>query len=118
MSGAPAVVWRDGEQLFSRATVARDPLTRMIGLLARSGVDREEAVVFPRCRSIHTFFMRFPIDVAFLKESGEVVKLFSEVSSGRLLFGGPESHSVIESGARVMEDLGISLGQRLSWTVN
>lgn len=87
----------------------------MLGLLPRVGLEADEALVFPRCRSLHTFLMRFPIDVAFVRETGEVVKLFFEVASGRVLLGGRGAHSAIECGAAVLRGHGVDVGQRLTW---
>jgi uncharacterized membrane protein (UPF0127 family) len=61
-----------GEELECR--VARNFIGRLVGLL---GTDARlvagESVAFPRCRSVHTFGMSYPIDVAFLDGSGRVL---------------------------------------------
>jgi uncharacterized membrane protein (UPF0127 family) len=61
-----------GEELECR--VARSFISRLVGLL---GTDARlvagEPVVFPRCRSVHTLGMSYPIDVAFLDDSGRVL---------------------------------------------
>ena len=38
----------------------------MRGLLGRPGLPEGEGMLFPRTGSVHTMFMRFPIDVVFL----------------------------------------------------
>ena len=48
------------------------------------------------CPSIHTFFMKFPIDVIFTDKKFCVVSLFESVSSGKILFGGLKSRNVFE----------------------
>ena len=53
--------------LADHAESAEGLLERMTGLLSRSSLREGEALIFPRCSSIHTCFMRFPIDVLFLK---------------------------------------------------
>ncbi|MBI2495989.1 MAG: DUF192 domain-containing protein [Candidatus Omnitrophica bacterium] len=50
-----------------RAAIATGLIRRMVGLLSRSHLDEGEALIFPRCSAIHTWFMRFPLDVVFLK---------------------------------------------------
>ena len=37
-------------------------------------IEQGEALVIPRCRQVHTFGMRFAIDVLFIDRSGEVVR--------------------------------------------
>ena len=68
-----------------RVPVARDPLARLLGL---AGLPRERAgagLLLPRCRSIHTAGMRFALDVYFLGESGEVIRLERGVGPMRML---------------------------------
>jgi len=42
--------------------------SRLLGLLPYARLDGEEGLFFPKTNSIHTCFMRFPIDVIYLKE--------------------------------------------------
>lgn len=70
MSGALAQGWlvHDGRVLAS-AEVAETRAQRRRGLLGRDGVD---GVLVIRTRSVHTFGMRFTIDVAFCAPDGTV----------------------------------------------
>ena len=52
--------------LATQAQVAIGPCQRMIGLLSRKALAEGEGMIFPRCRAIHTGFMRFAIDVLFV----------------------------------------------------
>ena len=61
----------DGNVIAS-AEVARGRVERGRGLLGRDSLDG--AFVIPQCRWIHTIRMRFPLDVAFVDEAGQVVK--------------------------------------------
>jgi uncharacterized protein len=56
---------RDGEVLAA-LEVADGRKARMKGLLGRDGVDG--ALLLPKAKSVHTFGMRFPIDVAFCND--------------------------------------------------
>ncbi|HEY7104816.1 MAG TPA: DUF192 domain-containing protein [Acidimicrobiia bacterium] len=62
---------RDGDVL-STAEVARDGRARRHGLLGR--YELEGAFVLRPCRHVHTFGMRFAIDVAFCDVSGVVLR--------------------------------------------
>jgi uncharacterized membrane protein (UPF0127 family) len=53
---------------------AFDSGTRRRGLLGRAGLDEGSALIIAPCSAIHTFFMRFAIDVAFVDRSGHVVR--------------------------------------------
>ena len=69
-----AWIVRDGDVLAS-AEVACTARARRRGLLGRDGIDG--ALVLRPCRSVHTFFMRFPIDVAFCDREGTVLRTCS-----------------------------------------
>jgi hypothetical protein len=57
-------------------------------LLGLAGLDREEAgegLLIPRCSSVHTFGMRFPLDLWFLDAEGAVLSTRHGVSPRRLV---------------------------------
>lgn len=62
----------DEGRVLASAEVAADRRARRRGLLGRDGL--EGALVIPSCRWIHTIGMRFPLDVAFVDQTGVVVK--------------------------------------------
>jgi uncharacterized membrane protein (UPF0127 family) len=71
-----------------RACVARSAWVRLIGL---AWLDREEVpggwgLLIPRCRSVHTFGMRFALDVWFLDVDGRVVRRVEAVPPRRVLW--------------------------------
>lgn len=64
--------------------VARGFLARARGLLLRPRLARDQALLIPRCSSIHTFGMAYPIDVVFLDPLGRVVRVVPELEPWRL----------------------------------
>ena len=63
--------------------VARGFRRRLIGLAwARS--PRAAALLIPRCRSVHTFGMRFPLDLYWLGPSGDVIRVDRGVRPWRI----------------------------------
>ena len=54
-----------GEVVCERCELADSPLKRMRGLLGRSGLGPGEGMLFRPAGSVHTLFMRFPLDVVF-----------------------------------------------------
>jgi hypothetical protein len=52
--------------------VAATALRRLRGLLGRHGLAADEGLLLRPAPAIHTFFMRFPIDVVFLAADGTV----------------------------------------------
>jgi uncharacterized protein len=68
-----------------RVPVADGWLPRLLGLAL---LDRRRAgpgLLIPRCRSVHTFGMRFALDVAFLDRAGSVIARRRAVPPGRVL---------------------------------
>jgi uncharacterized protein len=65
--------------------VARTRRRRLLGLAFRDRPPHGWALLFPRCRSLHTFGMRFAIDVVFLDAGGRVVRVVSGLRPGRIV---------------------------------
>ncbi|HEY2373711.1 MAG TPA: DUF192 domain-containing protein [Gaiellaceae bacterium] len=78
-----AIVRQDGSVVCERCTVADSPLPRMRGLLGRSGLSADEGLLLRPAGSIHTFFMRFPIDAVFLDRQGRVVRVARSIRPWR-----------------------------------
>ena len=57
-----------------RCHFANTVLKRMVGLLNRGHFEQGEGLLFDRCYGIHTFGMRFPIDVLFLDKDLRVIR--------------------------------------------
>ena len=114
MKKAPVVTVtrEDGAVICERCTVAATPLRRMKGLLGRSGLARDEGVLLRPASSIHTLFMRFPIDVVFLDRDLVVRKVASDVKPWRLVFA-RRTRSVLELAAGEAARRGVEAGQRL-----
>ena len=58
---------------------------RLLGLALLRDFPAEQALLIPHCRSVHTFGMRFAIDVVFLDEHGQIARLAPAVGRGRVL---------------------------------
>ena len=99
---------RDGEVLAS-LEVAGSLTERTRGLLGRDSID---GAMMIRTRSVHTFGMRFAIDVAFCDKSLVVVGM-TTLKPNRV--GLPRRHgrSVIEAGAGAFERWNLRPGDQL-----
>jgi uncharacterized membrane protein (UPF0127 family) len=83
MSPGRLVNSRNGAVLAERVEHAASIRARLRGLLGRAALPEGEALAIEPCTSIHTFFMRFAIDVAFLSREGRVVRAISDLSPWR-----------------------------------
>ena len=81
-----------------RAEVARTFWQRFMGLMGRRSLPEGEGLLILRCNSIHTFFMRFPIDATFLDRDDNVVKVVRNIRPWRLcVWGGRRAVKVLET---------------------
>src|SRR2546428_593887 len=68
-----------GQLVCERCKLAATPVARMKGLLGRPTLPAGEGLLLEPAGSIHTFFMRFPIDAVFLDGDRRVSKVVSNM---------------------------------------
>jgi len=93
---------------------ADSPLKRMQGLLGKKSLGISEAMIIKPCNAVHTFFMRFPIDVLFVDKHNKVVKLIANLPSFRLSPICFSSQFVIELPAGTIQTTRTTLGDQLA----
>jgi uncharacterized protein len=113
--GGHAVTLRheSGAVVCERCLVAATALRRLRGLLGRRSLAPDEGLLLQPASSIHTLFMRFPIDVVFLDRELGVVKVVSDLGPWRLAFArGARSALELPSGQAARRK--IAAGGRLT----
>ena len=112
-AGGVVVLTRDdGSVICERCVVADRMLPRMKGLLGKRELVAGEGLLIQPAPSIHTFFMRFPIDVVFLSKSGEVMKVAANVGAWRMR-SCRRAFAVLELPAGEAERRGITVGDQV-----
>jgi uncharacterized membrane protein (UPF0127 family) len=106
------LVLANGTVACERCTVADRMLSRMRGLLGRKALTPGEGILIRPAPSIHTFFMRFPIDVVFLSRHGEVLKIATNVTPWRAR-SCRHSYAVLELAAGETGGCGLAVGDRI-----
>lgn len=108
--------------IADKCSVAERYFPRLKGLMGRSHMESGEALLFPRCNSIHMWFMKIPIDVVFLKAEissdgkrrAKVISIHSDVQPWRIL---PLSHwsanETLELAAGSIRKMEIAVGDEL-----
>jgi len=86
-----------GAILISRLEIADTFLRRFVGLQFRSSFPSHSGMWISPCSSIHTCFMRFPIDVWMLDGSGIVLQSKRSLRPWRGLFAPRGTHSIVET---------------------
>jgi len=92
--------------------IAESTLERMQGLLPFPELSGREAMLLKPCRAIHTFGMKYPIDVVFVSRMGEVLKVAAAVYPRRAS-AHLRAHAVIELRAGEAAASGICPGVTL-----
>lgn len=93
--------------------VAETYIDRMIGLLGRKSIPKKYGLWILPCKSIQTFFMRFPIDVVFLSSSHQVVKIMRNVKPFRISPIVFSAQSVIEMPTATIDDSRTDVGDQV-----
>jgi len=99
--------------LADNLVLANTALKRLRGLMGRKGLSVNEALWLRPCNSIHTFWMRFAIDVLFLDRQLRIVKLVENLRPFRLTLPATRAASVIELPAHAIARHHLRLGDEL-----
>lgn len=99
--------------IAARVEKADTALSRLIGLLQRSSLDEDEGLIITQCRSIHMFFMRFPIDAVFVNKNNVVIGLVENIKPFRMSPYFLKASHVLELHAGIIQKRGIYRGDIL-----
>ena len=100
--------------LADQAAVATSFFARLKGLLGRPALPPGGGLHLDPCNSIHTFFMRFPIDVVFLDSECRVVELSLGLRPWHLAGAYPTARSALELPAGVVAATDTKIGDLLT----
>jgi uncharacterized membrane protein (UPF0127 family) len=112
MSTAVLAAGSGGRVLCERCVVADRPLSRLRGLLGRSELPAGDGLLLRPSPSVHTWFMRFPIDVVFLDAQLRVLRVRKDMRPWRMA-GERGARVVLELAAGEAERRGIARGEQL-----
>jgi uncharacterized protein len=102
-----------GAIVADRVGVAATRADRAVGLLSRSGLDPGEALWIVPSRGVHTWGMRFAIDVVALDGSGVVIDCVSGLKPWRIRLPRRGTAGVLELAAGRLAASGTTLGHRI-----
>jgi len=101
-----------GEFLAGPLDVAGTLWERTVGLLGRSGLEPGHGMIIENCWAVHTFFMRFPIDVIFTDAGMRVTRVRPSVAPWRMS-ASIRADRVIELGVGSLSSMVIGVGDEL-----
>ena len=108
---------RTGSVVATAVELADTRAARNRGLLGRDGMEPASALILLPCFSVHTMFMRFPIDVVFVDRDGVVVRVVTDLPPWRMA-ASFRAHAVIEMMAGSVLYRDILPGDRLYLAAN
>ncbi|MCC7178320.1 MAG: DUF192 domain-containing protein [Acidobacteria bacterium] len=113
-AGAPCglQIERTGQWLVSELELALDSKTRTRGLLGRDALAPGHGLVIAPSQGVHTFGMRFPIDIIFVRRDGRVIRSRERVPPRRLALS-LRAFAVIEMAAGEVARAGLRTGDRV-----
>jgi hypothetical protein len=100
-----------GTVVAEDVAIARSFWSRFRGLMLRKEMADGQALLIERSGSIHTAFMRFPIDAVFLDRQQRVVKVAENIRPYRISLS--RGHSVLEMNAGSARGANVQEGDRL-----
>jgi len=86
----------------------------MVGLLGHASLPADEGLWLAPAWSIHTWGMRFPIDVVFVDRDDVVLRIEHAMRPWRLV-SQRRAHAVVELAAGRAKALGLTVGRKLTW---
>lgn len=90
------VLKKTGEDIAFNVRPAKTELSRIVGLMFNKEMVGFDGLLIDRCNSIHTFFMRYSIDVLFLDNDNRIVKIFRNLVPWRVTFPRFRARKVLE----------------------
>lgn len=100
-------------ELASDVIVADSFVARSKGLLGRDSLEDKKTLWIHRCNSIHTWFMKFSIDVVFVDKNLIVRSVHQNVAPWRLILPVWRARSVFEFNGGALEGIQITQGDQL-----
>ena len=104
-----------GAVVASEVAVADTRATRAVGLLNRTGLEPGEGLWIVPSRGIHTWWMRFPIDILALDERGVVIDQVANLRPWRIRLPRRGTAGVLELPVGTVTGTGTTIGHRIAF---
>ncbi|MFZ3207512.1 MAG: DUF192 domain-containing protein [Geobacteraceae bacterium] len=101
------------KEVASHVVVADTLFLRLKGLLGRKALTAGEGLLIKPCKGVHTFGMRFPIDVVFLDKQNFVIACKKNMAPNRLTPVYPRAATVLELSAGIIDATSTETGHQL-----
>ena len=104
-----------GTVILSRVERAAGFWERLVGLIGRKSLPSGEGLWIDPCNGIHTFGMRFPLDVLVLDETGRVLRILTKLGPWRVSLPVRGARSAVEMAAGTLTRTDLSVSDLVAW---
>ena len=107
----------EDEETPCEVLVADSFLDRLIGLMFTKELKENTGLLIRPCSMVHTFFMRYSIDVVFISKGGEILELCSDLAPNGFSPHISGCYQVLEFPCHYCAKMGMQKGQQLSFII-
>jgi len=83
-------------EIAQRIDLADSLLKRIIGLMFSKDLGERDGLLITPCNSMHTFFMRYELDIVFLSRNNKVIKVIRNMKPWRMTWVYFKANKVLE----------------------
>jgi uncharacterized protein len=105
-----------GTRLGDKIKIADSSLRRVVGLLGTPNLAPHSGLLIFPTQGVHTFFMKYPIDIVFINRRRQVIGTRSGLKPYRLSPIMWSAECVLELPEGVIEQSRTEVGDQLIWT--
>ena len=102
------------ERIVARVNQTSHFFERMRGLLGTSKLEMDAGLLIVPCSSVHTFGMRYTIDLIFLDRNWTIIKTVKSLAPWRIAASN-KANMVLELASGMLDKRQLSVGQKLEW---
>ena len=106
-------VSKNGVIISEHCRIARRYFERMTGLLKHKTLEPGEAMLICPCSQVHTFGMKFDIDVVFLSRDGVILEILRGMRPGRISRYVKRASGILELSSGTADENGLEIYDRL-----
>lgn len=111
-----AVIQNSGKELVGDLMIADSIFSRMKGLLGKDSLPTGSALWLIPCKGVHTFGMKFAIDVIFIDRENRVIAISDNMMPNRMTAIYPSAATVMELPAGTAAAVKLSAGDIIEVT--
>ena len=108
---------RTEKLLLGEVQKTKTPFERARGLLFRPSLEENQGLLITPCNSVHTFFMRYPLDLIYIDKELKVIKAVEDIYPWRMSMS-RGAKGVIECKTGTIQKHELKINTHLIWKEN